>query len=117
MGVTAVLIRFIVIRYDTQQEIDTGGFGLFGDGNGFSRIIGTDIAHDQGLALQFVGNDFKKLELFFFRHDGSFTGRSTKEDARTFVGILLSQFDSGFIIDGTVLIERRYHGNNDVRKG
>ena len=116
MGITAILVRFIVIRYDAQQEIDTGSFGLFGHGNGFNRIIGTDIAHDQGLAFQFVGNEFKKLELFIFGHDGTFAGRSAEEDARTIVGILLGQFDSGFIVDGTVLVERRYHGNNDVRK-
>ena len=58
----------------------------------------------------------EELELFFFRHDSPFARRSPDEDGRAFISIFLSQFNSRFIIDGTVFVERRDHGNNHIWK-
>ena len=116
MGVTAFLVRFIVIRDDAQQGIDARIFRFLNHGDGLSRIVGPDIAHDQGLAFQGIGCDFEELEFFFFRHDSPFTCSSTDEDGRSFVSIFLSQFDGSFVIDGAILMERRNHSDNNIGK-
>ena len=109
VSVTAFLVRFIVIRDDAQQDVDARIFGLLGHFDSLERIVGADIAHDQGLVFQGICRDLEELELFFFRHDSPFSRRSPDEDGRAFISIFLSQFNSRFM-------ERRDHGNNHIWK-